>query len=198
MLPDFQKSRQLMQKLWNRAAFKGVREGGPIAAQIKKRQQQEGREAQYHEISGKQKQMEYKKVAAELRIQPEDAKGMSLEEFLKAPTDAGREIGSQMDRNLIEELSTVTAETGNVIDAKGEPYQFKHFLQTLEMIQFDFDSSGRPILPTAYLGANAYEQAQKSHAEWGKSPEERKRLEEILSVKKEQFREREINRRLAD
>lgn len=123
---------------------------------------------------------------------------MSLDEFLKVPYDAGRELAEQMARHLFAELDKVTEETGNVIDLKGESLRFEHFLSMLEKISIEFDERGRARLPTAVLGSALYEQLQRDLPVWESDPSAHARMAEILSAKKEQFREREAYRRLVD
>lgn len=187
-----------MDELWTQAAFKGMREGDPIVAQIKKRPQREGRAAQYRDIQGSTKKVDFQKVGAQLQLKPEDARGMSLDDFLKMPNDAGRDMAQQMARHLFTELQKVTEETGNVVDAKGKPFDFEIFLSVLEKIAIEFDEQGRARLPTAVLGPTAYAQLQEKLPEWENDLSLQKRLGEILSAKREQFREREAHRRLVD
>lgn len=185
-----------MMGIFMRAALKGQREGDPAVGQIRVRPQREGSQSSYRDLGGSYNEIEYKRASAGLTVIPEDAKGMTVTEFLKMPEDAGRQVAQQMAQHLFAHLHKVTEQTGNVIDAKGESYKFKHFLDVLESIQIDFEPNGIPRLPTAFLGSAAYEKIQKEKETWGKDPEDQKRLEEIITKKREEFRERETNRRL--
>ena len=187
-----------MDDLWARTAFKGFREGDPIVAQIRRRPQRVGRDGEYRDVLGRTNRIEYQKASAECRIQPQEAKGMSVEEFLKVPNDAGRDIARQMARHLFATLDKVTEATGNVIDAKGEPLRFEHFLAVLEKIPIEFDQHGRAQFPTAVLGPALYEQLQRRLPEWESDSAGQARIAEILSIKREEFREREARRRLVD
>ena len=60
----------------------------------------------------------------------------------------------------------------------------------------DFDEKGNPILPTIVLHPDMMKRIEGKLAEWESDPELQARRKNILAKKKEEWRDRESNRKL--
>jgi hypothetical protein len=109
----------------------------------------------------------------------------------------GRQMGEKQVRATYEDLNKVTQETGNVIDAKGT-LTADVFFAAIEKIWIEFDSDGKPRLPTMVVHPHQAEDWKKLGELMDADPANAQRMEEIISRKKEEWRERESSRKLVD
>ncbi|MCK4818719.1 hypothetical protein KA005_23305, partial [bacterium] len=93
-------------------------------------------------------------------------------------------------------LNEVTAKTGNVVDAGGQPLSHELLLKTLETIQLDFDDNGKPIMPTLVVSPQQYEKIKVKNIEWENDPECQKQFEQMMNRKRKEWHDRESNRKL--
>ena len=66
----------------------------------------------------------------------------------------------------------------------------------LEKIHIDFDKNGQPRMPNMVIHPDTLERIRPKLAEWEADPAIKKRRIEILAKKKEEWRDRESNRKL--
>ena len=102
----------------------------------------------------------------------------------------------QQSKIAYEEIEKVASDVGNVFDLKGEKLKVDHFFQMLEKLWIDFDKEGKPLLPTIVVGEKAYKALSEVFTQLENNPEYKGRMEEIITKKKELWRDREANRKL--
>jgi hypothetical protein len=96
-------------------------------------------------------------------------------------------------RQLFEQMENVLRDSGQLIDAKGRPFSIELFFELLEKVQIDFDSEGKPKLPTLVVGPELFRRMQ---AQGPLTDSQKKRLEEIIAKKKQDFDARRRVRKL--
>ncbi|MBS1805504.1 MAG: hypothetical protein JST28_19245 [Acidobacteria bacterium] len=101
------------------------------------------------------------------------------------------EMAKQAAAQFYARLGEETAKVGNAIDAEGKPMSQELALRMLERVEWTPDSIflAHPTMAEA-LG--------KQWKEWEKDRAFMKQYNEIMSRKKEQWRDRESNRKLVD
>ena len=109
----------------------------------------------------------------------------------------GRRMGEKQVRATYEDLNKVTQETGNVIDAKGT-LTADVFFAAIEKIWIEFDSDGKPRLPTMVIHPHQAEDWKKLGELMYADPANAQRMDDIIRRKKERWRERESSRKLVD
>jgi hypothetical protein len=198
MLPVFGRSRKAMRDLWRQHLFKNFHGGDPVMTGIPLRVQREGKNSSFEDAAGERQEMEYKQISAESSFKPEEGKGMSTEEFFKMASEPAIKMAGQASRRLFEKLAQVTSATGQVIDAKGQPFHPKLMIEMLEKMELSFDDQGNPRLPEMYMGPDLHSSIKDKLPEWEKDETIKAAMKEVIDKKREDFREREANRRLVD
>jgi hypothetical protein len=108
------------------------------------------------------------------------------------------EMASHLERTLFETLDRVTKEVGNQFDAKGRPFTAELLLDSLAMVDIEFDFFGVPQLPTLVGPATATAEGRAQLSRLTTDATLRARLQSLLLKKKEEWRDRESRRRLVD
>jgi hypothetical protein len=168
----------------------------PVHDQVAHHRQFEGREGTIHRADDTEGAVEFKEMSATV-----DTPVGPLEEFTAASLiDALRTVASQLaeafSKHLVEVMEATTDETGNVVDAKGQPFTPDLMLQVFDKMELSFDESGEWKPPTMMVGPGVVEKIKASE-----TPESieafNKKLKVLIENKYEQYRRREANRILA-
>jgi hypothetical protein len=96
-------------------------------------------------------------------------------------------------RQLFEQMNNVLRETGQLVDARRQPFSVDLVLDMLEKVQIDFDSDGKPKLPQLVVGPQLFERIQ---ALGPPTDSQKRRWEEIIAKKKQDFDARRRVRKL--
>jgi len=198
MLPHFPKAHKEMTELRNKQMFDALFSVSPILSQIPSRPQREGRSSSFQDEQGKIKEIDYKLISVPIQRKLEDARGMTLQEFVETAREPGTGVGKEMMRGLFEMLDKVTQETGNVVNCGGKPIDSTSFLDLLDKVQIDFTPEGIPHWPSFCSGSTMQAQLQEQFPKWLVDPAFQTRLAKIVERKREEFFERETCRRLVD
>jgi len=111
---------------------------------------------------------------------------------------AAEEMKKEKARLFFEKMKEVTDRTGNVVDAKGQPFSFELFVDSIKKIWIEFDESGRPHMPTMVVSPEIGEKLRVLLPEWKKNPEYKKIIDEIIEAKRKEWNDRESHRKLVD
>lgn len=187
-----------MSELYSSQVFDALFSTSPMLAEIAIRPQREGRDGSYQDESGTIRKIDFKLKSVSMEHKIEEARGMTLREFLESARKPGSEMGHLMMRDVFDMVAKTTEKTGNAIDAGGRPFSFDLLIAALDKVELDFGSDGKARFPTLVLNPQAYADVQKKMAEWDKDPSCQSRLEDVIRRKREEFREREARRRLVD
>jgi hypothetical protein len=198
MLPHFPKAHKQMTDIRDDKIWEGFYSASPILSQIGMRQQREGRECSVQDEQGTIQQINYQPTNASVQCKVEEARGLTLEDYLEIAREPAAEMGKQVVRRLYEMIHETATKAGNVVDAGGRPFTYDLFLEILEKVQFDFNADGSPIWPSLNLGSEAYAKFKRQWPEWLKDENFYTRLSTVIDRKREEFYEREACRRLVD
>ena len=108
------------------------------------------------------------------------------------------ELLDAQKRDLFRVLDETTQESGNVFDAEGKPFYPELLLEAIERIPIEFDDEGNPKLPTIIVNPAQMERFKEKLTEWESDPVLRDRYVAIMRKKKEEWLDRENNRKLVD
>ena len=87
---------------------------------------------------------------------------------------------------------------GTSINAMGRPFSTDLLLEALERIQLDFDDDDNPKFPTMVVSPEMFEKIKDKLPAVGEDPNFDKRFEELILMKKQEWHDRESNRKLVD
>jgi hypothetical protein len=157
----------------------------------------EGSTSKLLRSDGTSDKLEMKKVESQIRM-PITPNGPSREEVLKMIDKAAEDFAKQQTALMVEKIDAVTQETGNVFDARGQGITARLLNDMLEKLQIPFDENGMPIMPSFVCHPDNLKALLAKKEEIEGDAAEKARYEEIIIRKREEHRDREGNRRLAE
>lgn len=122
------------------------------------------------------------KISHVWTVSVEDVVNFDVQQFLADLYAMADATGGQQVRGLLDLVSDVTEQTGNVIDGAGRDF-FDVYAETLETIEMTFDEQGRPDL-TIVMHPDQLKRLR------GKQPtaEQEARIDAILERRREEWR----------
>lgn len=196
MLPDYPEIKEKLSKLLMRrftVTAKGIM-GSPLG--LKTRQIFEGDRHRIQRDDGSVDDNPFRETSVETKINLKEFEEMSQEDIIKKLADLSYELGDKQSESFFEMMSRITEETGNVATANGKPFSIELFLKGLETIEIDFKPDGEPILPTIIAGKELIKTIKEVLPQLDSNPEYKKRHEEIMERKRQEWRARENSRKL--
>lgn len=195
MLPDFPK----IKSRWSKVFIKFVKaqmSRSSIMSEIKTVPHFEGNRMSTRHDEEDIDRSNYSLFSAELSVKTDDIIKLGPKAFIESLNKVAEDLKSQQSEIMFEKLNEVTAKTGNVVDAGGQPISHELLLKTLETIQLDFDDTGKPIMPTLVVSPQQYEKIKVKIIEWENNPECQKQFEQMINRKRKEWHDRESNRKL--
>lgn len=196
MLPDFPRIKRHIQKLQIRALQTEIERNAPLFSEIKRFRQHEGDQSSMEYEKGKARVQPFKAIGARMTVPLDLTSEDAQQEVIQKLKQVAQEIAKQSEGMLFSSIKDITSEVGNAIDARGKPFHPDMLLEMLEKIQLDFDSNGKAIMPTIVLHPDMFESIAPKLKEWENDLRFLQRQKEILTRKREEWRDRESNRKL--
>lgn len=198
MLPDLPKlKKEVHEKIFTRT-FEQERTSDPLLAMIKHYIQHEGDKGKYETVDGQTREQDFQAMSAETTFTVEEVTDPTLQPIIDKFKQMGSEASSQMAQYSFKQIGEAIDSVGNSIDAGGKLTP-DSFLQVIEKIQIDFDEdTGQAKMPTMFIHPSQAESVRKMIQEAEADPEHKKRFDELMLKKKEEWRDREAVRKLVD
>lgn len=196
MLPDFPALKSELSRRMMRRFQDLVDANAPLMARIRRHVQHEGDKFLYEDQNGRHVKKGFVKATAQIAVpanEPVDAALFTTERELER---AAGEIAAQSEGLLFTAMHEATESVGNVLDAAGKPFDATMMWDMIERMQIEFDSLGHPEWPTIVLHPDTLASIRDTLADWESNPAFRRRRESIIARKREEWRDREINRKL--
>ena len=191
MLPTYPKLVRERQNRNIETVRARVRELSPMIGLIKGHQLFEGRSSAIQREDGRVDVTPIQRASGETTIRRDallDFTQVTIDHHLE---DIAEQLARGMSEQFQERMSDVTAQTGNVVDAQGQPFTEDTFLQVMEAMEHSFDKHGTWHPPTMIVGPGM---AEKIAAAGEMSPAGNKKLKAILERKRDDHRRREAAR----
>lgn len=196
MLPQFPKAQKLIEEFANEAMFDAMYEAGPLLLEIRSHQQHEGKDGSFQTNSGQIEQIDFRKTSVAMTSPVKQGRGETLEEILKVMTKGGSDMGRKIQDTILQGVEAATENVGNVIQIRNNEITPEAFLEMMEKVEIDFDEDGRSR-SSWFLPQTIAAELHKSYEAWQEDPILRTKLAALEAKKKEEFRAREVTRRLA-
>ena len=138
-----------------------------------------------------------KAASAETIYKLEEIPYLSVEQRIARLDDAAREMAEQISSHAFSTINDAVDKVGNVVDAKGKPFNAEAVFEVLDKIQMDFDEDGvkhkeiTVVIPPA-LTTRVKETMEHIHQD----PILSNRYKEIIDKKRMEWRAREASRKL--
>lgn len=197
MLPDFPKlkaevHRDVLARIRHRADS-----ADSVVSQIKRLSQHEGRDMRYDRID-----------APPVESGPEEL-GVSFEVLVSEVPDLigpkldakiekiAQEIAEQQAKMFFRRVGEICDEVGNTINANGRPLSAELMLEMFSNAQLNFGPDGKPT-GQFVIHPDMAPALKRADEELERDPELKRRFEDILRRKREEWATRESHRKLAD
>ena len=196
MLPDFPELKsEISDTLFEFLRLRISYHLGPLS-EIRHIQYFESTDRRVRHASGETEEHQMRRMEAEMTIKHDEFPNMTLEKLLEKLDHVAQEMARQMAQYTYQTISEATAKVGNVIDAKRAKLSAETILEALTKIQIDFDSVGRPKMPSVHVHPNLESAVLLTIKQFDENPALKKQFREIIQRKKEEWRAREASRRL--
>jgi len=197
MLPDFTKVKSRVNRdllRWVRAQVPAVT---PLIQGISTFRQHEGKIGKIVRNDASEAAIEYRQSSFEFVTTRDEMRNFDLPAIQRKLSELAQRIGADQEKQLLETASNSAESARNVVRASGE-FTPEKFLELISRVQEDFDPETLQPVPGAVLvmhpetAAKIFPQAK----EWEKDPQFKARHEQIMNRKREEWRDREANRKL--
>jgi len=197
MLPDFPKIKRDLKKILDKY-ITSINEKNPILSGIKKEKHYEGSEMRLDRENGEVERNNYKEISSMISIKNDELIEKGFPAVLENFNEVAIEFNKQMNKMVYEKVEVAAKKSGNIINAEGKEFNFDMFMKMLEKISMDFDDNGIPILPTLSINPELFNKVKDKFTEWEENPEYKKRFQELIKRKKEEYGAEESSRKLVD
>jgi hypothetical protein len=197
MLPDFPRIKRHVRNTTSRVVRELVRRH-PTLGEIQSRPVFEGnRTGIKDEDSKRDTPMEEVAIPALLDRHAIIEKGVNaVHEQL--PLIASKMIGAQIGM-LLRVADAAVEHTGNKVDAAGAPFSQEHYLQMLQTVQMEFDDDGTPHMPSPFHPDPAVQSRIEARlSQWAQDSTFRARLEAVIAKQRQDWNDRESDRKLVE
>ena len=199
MLPDFTRAKDRA----NRDLLRWVGQQTPSVAPLLRRvstvRQHEGRVGRIVRQDESEASIDFCTTSSEFVQNREDMKHSDAKAIREKLLNAARHIGQDQTRRMVTAAGEAAQSVGNVVDAGGELTPDK-FLDLFRKVQMDFDPHTLQPSPgfTFVMHPNTAASVIPKVKEWETDPRFNAEHERILAEKREEWRDREANRKLVD
>ena len=199
MLPDFTRVKTRI----NQDLGRWVRQQIPIVAPLLKGvatfQQHEGKTSTIVREDGSEDPTDYQAVSGESVMNRDEMKQFDLDAIHQKLRELAIQIGEAQTQGLLKAAGKAADSVGNVIRAGGELTPDK-FLEVYRTVEMDFDP--QTLKPTPghvwVMHPDVAASVVPKVKEWEKNPAFKAKYEQIMVAKREEWRDREANRKLVD
>jgi len=197
MLPDFAHLKGTIRKAFDQRMRRLVRQD-PLLSMIKERRIHEGDRWAVRRGDGTFDESGPHEICDRYPIDATAVKEKGLSAILPSQEAAAERVRHQQEGVLFDRMKTVIEETGNVVDAGGQPFSFELFLNLLRKVDIDFDENGKPHMPALVVSPEMGAIIANQIPEWQQNEAKLADFEGVLQKKKEEWLARESLRKLAD
>ena len=140
--------------------------------------------------------MEFRHAESEFKVSVDEIPTLTLDQLTAKMGKAVEDLARQQFEGAIAEVGRAVDRIGNTLNMGGEPLCEEHIFRALERIAIEFDEAGQPRMPTLMTGPLQGERVNEVLGRIESQPHLRRRFDQVLSRKREEWRARESCRKL--
>ena len=197
MFPDYPILKAEIKKRFELLTHQKSR-SDPLLAMMQAIQIKEGDKMIYHTVDGEKIETSFTEFRSGFNLKNDDIIEKGVKSFVDVANNVGSDLQSQIGKKIFSDLDKITSKTGNVVGGKGEKFSPKMLLEAIEKMDLSFDDSGNPNMPAMFVNPKMGDRIQEKIPEWEKDEEHKKKLETLINKKRDEWNERESNRKLVD
>ncbi len=195
MLPDFPDIKRKLADHFEaelRRQFDGI--SGPFA-ETQKINLWEADRTQTQNEDGSIDERPLRHAEASSTISTEELERLPQEEILQRIYGTSVSLVAERNQFFLDSIDKFASDHGRVMRSDGE-ITTEAVLMLYEQVDIDFDEEGKPIHPSILAPGRMYGKANELFPELENNPDNAKKLNDILSRKYEEYRDREAARKL--
>lgn len=199
MLPDFPKTKLLLSESFHRRIKNARAKELGILSSVEATQLHEGSKHLLHRNDGSSEEIEMKHLEASAQVKHDvrELNPMGIEDVSEILDELGQKLAAEQMKLMFQRIDRAVHEVGNVGDPN-KPF-LEQFFEMIEKQHLDYDDLGRPVNNHIYVGS---QKAADKVAETLKSienePDLKKRYENLLTKKRQEWLDREAARNLVE
>ena len=197
MLPDFPQIKGKLRSILNQRLKRTAYQDG-IVSRIRRFRAHEGQGFSMEREDGSSEQTNFRERSVELTLTKEELIKLTPKELIEKVDKMAGDMAKQTTEDLFAVMHKATTETGNVVDGKGQPFSFDLFLEGLKKVEMDFDDAGKPSGMTVLVPPQVAKKIPDLLQQWENDAECTRRFDELMTVNREAWRDRESRRKLVD
>lgn len=134
-------------------------------------------------------------ASAETKMSFAEIETIDANYILAKANELAAQFEDYLSKHLFKTMNEVTTKTGQTINAAGKPLTNELIMEMFSKMQMDFEKSpnGDVTIVTAPGMLPAFEKLEREHME---NPAVQKLWDDMMEKKRDEFREREINRNM--
>lgn len=190
-----------MQKLINGALKKHVEASAPVLSMVNRSMLFEGDSMGVIYPDGRHEAGKLTSTESAFSVTSEELPSLKTEDFMGRVAGAGKDMGEQIERGLLETMAAAADESGNTFksDTGLTPSTLLDALEKL-YVDFEDDDRNKPVMPSLVSHPDSVDGLMK--ADQALTPEERSALDErhkrILDAKYEEHMKDVESRKIID
>lgn len=197
MLPDFPKIKNKWSTWFYNKILQKSRQVS-FLAQIRRVTHFEGDGTRTTDVEGRTESSRYDTLSGMLEINRKDLIDQGPVGLSKEMDKLAQEFANQQITSVLERIRESTERTGNVVNAAGQSFNPEHFLSLLEKIEIEFDDDGRHNTLSLVGPPGFQNQLDAKMNVWMKDASFKNKHDEIMNKKRQEWYDRESNRKLVD
>lgn len=197
MLPDFGRVKKRANRDLSRWVRQQVPAVTPLVRGVATLNQHEGRVSVMTRLDASESTIDYQKLEVSFELTRAEMRQSDIGVLRRKLADVAVRIGEAQTKRMLEIASEAAASVGNVVHAGGELTP-EMLLEVLRRVQMDFDE--RTLQPQPgfswVMHPDTAAKVLPKAKEWEKDPKFRAEYERIIAKKREEWRDREADRKL--
>lgn len=133
---------------------------------------------------------------AEATMHFDEIEAVDVNYIIRKADEIAGQFGRKFSESLFKTMDDVTTKTGQRVDARGAPLTNEMIMEMLSMMPIEFEKSQHGDIAIV-IAPEMLPRFQMLERELNENPELRKKMNDLMDQKRNEFREREINRNLA-
>jgi hypothetical protein len=198
MLPDFPKLKAKLHQIWNLYAEQRRRQHMGIFNDIPSHRHYEGARWLMIRADGSISESGYSEASSTFTVHLDEAPNLTPQRVAQLIDKMAQDMADQVEKNIFKSLLSELGTNDRVTGANERVFDKELFLEAMDSIMITFDRQGNPHMPTVFVSPEIGDHVASQLTLWNEDPDLKRRFDQIIERKREEWRARESSRRLVD
>lgn len=196
MLPDLPDLKMNIKRLLDRYLQKQIQARLGAFSDIPHNKVHEGNRMRIIRADGSIQDSDFFLSSAEIVLKMDEVPSLTIEQRLEKINEVADKMANQINKNLYTILHEATDSAGQSVNYQGKPFDVDAILAVIELIQIDFDETGRHMPLSLIIPPSLTSKAKQIIEQFESDPMLKKRYEEVIERKRMEWYDRETARKL--